>query len=66
MARFLRLVADRFLRVAYDGGVMLGIIGAAEDLSVHNEVLGARGIVQLKITLRWGVANSAAVITAAI
>ena len=45
---------------------MLGIIGAAEDLSVQHEVVGVRRVVQLKIALRWGVADGAIVITAAI
>ena len=66
MARFFCPVAYRFLSVGYDSGVMLGVIGAAKDLSVQHEVLGVCRIVQLKITLRRGVANSAAVVTAAI
>ena len=45
---------------------MLGTIGAAENPGVHNEVLGVRGIIQLKIALRWSVANRAGVIAAAV
>jgi hypothetical protein len=45
---------------------MLGIIGAAEDFSVDNEVLGVLGILQLEVPLWTGVANSAPVITAAV
>jgi hypothetical protein len=45
---------------------MLGIISAAEDLSVYHEVFGVRRLVQLKIALRLGVANSASVIAAAV
>src|SRR6266853_394774 len=66
VARFLCLMADGFLCIAHYGGVMLGIIGAAEDLSVHNEVLSVLGILQLEITLCTGVANSAPVITATV
>ena len=66
MTRFLGLVADRFLGVAHDGRIMLGIISAAEDLSVHNEISGAGRLVKLKIALCCGEANSAAFIAATI
>jgi hypothetical protein len=66
VARFFRAVADRFLCVSYDGGVMLGIIGAAKDLRIHNKILGVRGVVRGEITLRAGITNSAGIIAAAI
>ena len=59
-------MTDRLFRVAYDGGVMPGIVSAAEDLSVHNEISGVRGVVQLKIALCFGEANGAAFITTTI
>jgi len=44
---------------------MPGIVSAAEDLSVHNEISGVRGVV-LKITLYLGVANGATFVTATV
>ena len=45
---------------------MLGIVGTAEDLSVHNEISGVSGVVQLKIALCRGEANGAAFVTTTI
>ena len=45
LARLFGVVSHRFLGVAYDGRVMLGIVRAAEDFGVHDEVLSGGGIV---------------------